>query len=36
MAIGATLAAASAIVAWVLIGTAAQKESRRSSKAFSD
>ncbi len=36
MAIGATLAAASAIVAWVLIGKAAQKESPRSSKAFSD
>src|SRR5437764_1460557 len=36
MAIGATLAAASVIVAWVLIGKAAQKESPRSSKAFSD
>jgi hypothetical protein len=29
MAIGATLAAASAIIAWLLIGTAGQKEYRR-------
>jgi EmrB/QacA subfamily drug resistance transporter len=36
MAIGATLAAVSAIVAWVLIGTPAQKEHPRSPKAFAD
>ena len=36
MAIGATLAAVSAIAAWVLIGKAAQKEALRTSKAFSD
>jgi hypothetical protein len=36
MAIGATLAAVSAIVAWVLIGTAKQKEYSRPPKAFPD
>jgi MFS family permease len=36
MAIGAMLAAVSAIVAWVLIGTPGQKESPRSPKAFAD
>jgi hypothetical protein len=36
MAIGATLAAGSAIVAWVLIGTAGQKEYPRAPKAFAD
>jgi EmrB/QacA subfamily drug resistance transporter len=36
MAIGAALAAVSAIVAWVLIGTPGQKESPRSPKAFAD
>jgi hypothetical protein len=36
MAIGAILAAASAIVAWLLIGTAAEKESARTRKAFAD
>jgi EmrB/QacA subfamily drug resistance transporter len=36
MAIGAALAVVSAIVAWLLIGTAAQKESSRSPKAFAD
>jgi EmrB/QacA subfamily drug resistance transporter len=36
MAIGATLAAVSAIVAWVLIGTAGQKRYSRPSKAFAD
>jgi EmrB/QacA subfamily drug resistance transporter len=36
MAIGAALAAVSAIVAWVLIGTPGQNESPRSPKAFAD
>jgi EmrB/QacA subfamily drug resistance transporter len=36
MAIGAMLAAVSAIVAWVLIGTAGQKEYSRAPKAFAD
>jgi EmrB/QacA subfamily drug resistance transporter len=36
MAIGATLAAASAIVAWLLIGTEKQKEYPRRPKAFAD
>jgi len=36
MAIGAMLAAVSAMVAWVLIGTAAQKENSRRPKAFAD
>lgn len=36
MAIGATLAAVSAIVAWVLIGTAGQREYPPSAKAFAD
>jgi EmrB/QacA subfamily drug resistance transporter len=36
MAIGATLAAVSATVAWVLIGTAGQKEYPRPPKAFTD
>jgi hypothetical protein len=36
MAIAATLAAVSAIVTWLLIGTAAQKEYSRSPKAFAD
>jgi MFS family permease len=36
MAIGAILAAVSAIVAWVLIGTARQKEYSRPPKAFAD
>jgi len=36
MAIGATLAVASAVVAWLLISSAAQKESPRSAKAFAD
>jgi len=36
IAIGATLAAVSAIVAWLLIGSAAQKEHSRSPKAFAD
>jgi EmrB/QacA subfamily drug resistance transporter len=36
IAIGAALAAVSAIVAWLLIGSAAQKEHSRSPKAFAD
>jgi Flp pilus assembly protein TadB len=36
MAIGATLAVVSAIVAWLLIGSAAQKEHSRAPKAFAD
>ena len=36
MAIGAALAVVSAIVAWLLIGTAAQKEYSSPSKAFAD
>jgi len=36
MAIGAMLAAVSAIVAWVLIGTAGQKKYSRPPKAFAD
>jgi hypothetical protein len=36
MAIGAALAVVSAIVAWLLIGTAAQKEYSPPSKAFAD
>jgi EmrB/QacA subfamily drug resistance transporter len=36
MEIGATLAAVSAIVAWVLIGTAGQKQYPSSAKAFAD
>ena len=36
MAIGATLAAVSAIVAWLLIGTAGQKEYSHPPKAFVD
>ena len=36
MAIGAMLAAVSAIVAWVLIGTAGQKKYPRPPKAFAD
>jgi hypothetical protein len=36
MAIGSTLAAVSAIVAWLLIGTADQKEYSRSRKAVVD
>jgi EmrB/QacA subfamily drug resistance transporter len=36
MAIGATLAAMSAIVAWLLIGTAGQKEYSHPPKAFAD
>jgi hypothetical protein len=36
MAIGAALAVVSAIVAWLLIGTAAQKEYSRSPKVFPD
>jgi EmrB/QacA subfamily drug resistance transporter len=36
MAIGAMLAAASAIIAWLLIGKAAQKHHPRRSKAFAD
>jgi len=36
MAIGAALAVVSAIVAWLLIGTAGQKEYPRSPKAFAD
>jgi EmrB/QacA subfamily drug resistance transporter len=36
MAIGAALAVVSAIVAWILIGTATQKENSRSPKAFAD
>src|SRR5213592_628427 len=36
MAIGAMLAAVSAMVAWVLIGTAGQKEYSRRPKAFAD
>ena len=36
MAIGATLALTSAIVAWLLIGTAGQKENPPSRKAFAD
>jgi hypothetical protein len=36
MAIGAVLSAMSAIIAWVLIGTAAQKQSSRPPKAFAD
>jgi len=35
-AIAATLAAASAIVAWLLIGSARQRENRRPAKAFTD
>jgi hypothetical protein len=36
MAIGATLALTSAIVAWLLIGTAGQKENPLPRKAFAD
>jgi hypothetical protein len=36
MAIGAALALVSAIAAWLLIGTAAQKEYSHSPKAFAD
>src|SRR5437899_8833219 len=36
MAIGAMLAAVSAMAAWVLIGTAGQKENSRRPKAFAD
>jgi MFS family permease len=36
MAFGAALAVVSAIAAWLLIGTAAQKEYSRSPKAFAD
>jgi len=36
MAVGAMLAAVSGIVAWVLIGTAGQKENSRRPKAFAD
>jgi hypothetical protein len=36
MAIGATLAAASAIVAWLLISTGKQEEHSQTSKAFTD
>jgi hypothetical protein len=36
MAIGATLAVVSAIVAWLLIGTALHEQRRRSPKAFAD
>jgi hypothetical protein len=36
MAIGATLAVISGIVAWLLIGTAGQKENPRPRKAFAD
>jgi hypothetical protein len=36
MATGATLAAVSAVVAWLLIGTAGQKEYSRPPKAFAD
>jgi hypothetical protein len=36
MAVGAMLAAVSAVVAWVLIGTAGQKEYSRRPKLFAD